>query len=25
VRKGDKLDLWLAPGGGAAMRLVPGK
>ncbi|GGN47733.1 alpha-glucosidase [Novosphingobium indicum] len=23
VRKGDTMDLWLAPGGGAAMRLVP--
>lgn len=25
VRKGDKLPLWLAPGGGAAIRLHPGK
>ena len=25
VRKGDTIVLWLAPGGGAAMRLVPGK
>ncbi|WP_066700656.1 glycoside hydrolase family 97 protein [Sphingobium amiense] len=25
VRKGDRYDLWLAPGGGAAMRLVPAK
>lgn len=25
VRKGDRYDLWLAPGGGAAMRLVPSK
>ncbi|QGP80388.1 glycoside hydrolase family 97 protein [Sphingobium sp. CAP-1] len=25
VRKGDRYDLWLAPGGGAAMRLVAGK
>lgn len=25
VRKGDRYDLWLAPGGGAAMRLVPGR
>ena len=24
-RKGDRYDLWLAPGGGAAMRLVPGE
>ncbi len=23
IRKGDRYDLWLAPGGGAAMRLVP--
>ena len=22
-RKGDRYELWLAPGGGAAMRLVP--
>jgi alpha-glucosidase len=25
VRKGDRYDLWLAPGGGAAIRLTPGK
>jgi alpha-glucosidase len=25
VRKGDRLTLWLAPGGGAAMRLQPGQ
>ena len=25
VKKGDKLPLWLAPGGGAAIRLHPGK
>lgn len=25
VRKGDRYDLWLAPGGGAAMRLAPSK
>ena len=25
VRKGDTITLWLAPGGGAAMRLQPGK
>ncbi|WP_068080324.1 glycoside hydrolase family 97 protein [Novosphingobium rosa] len=25
VKKGDKLSLWLAPGGGAAIRLAPGK
>ncbi|WP_120716317.1 glycoside hydrolase family 97 protein [Tsuneonella amylolytica] len=25
VRKGDTLTLWLAPGGGAAVRLAPGK
>ena len=23
VRKGDKIDIWLAPGGGAAMRFIP--
>lgn len=23
VKKGDRMDLWLAPGGGAAMRIVP--
>jgi alpha-glucosidase len=25
VKKGDTYTLWLAPGGGAAIRLVPGK
>ncbi|WP_298397003.1 glycoside hydrolase family 97 protein [Sphingobium sp.] len=25
IRKGDRYDLWLAPGGGAAMQLTPGK
>jgi alpha-glucosidase len=25
VKKGDTLDVWLAPGGGTAIRLVPGK
>lgn len=25
IRKGDTLTLWLAPGGGAAVRLQPGK